>query len=118
MVCNDQHSIVGIEGLFIQLYGMNRLGVAGDFERWHERVVVVGLSAFAEQKADDVNGGRLAHVLDIALVGNAEDEHAAATDGLAVGVEGVGQQGEHIVGHIGVYFGGKLYKAGIVVERL
>src|SRR6478735_1836695 len=105
MVCNDQHSIIGIEGLFIQLYGMNRLGVAGDFERWHERVVVVGLSAFAEQKADDVDGGRLAHVLDIALVGDTKHKHTAASDGFAVVVEGIGNQVEHVVGHIGVYFG-------------
>ena len=60
--------------------------------RYRDVGVVVGdVGAAFEEEVDDLEGGAFAGVVDVGLVGEAEDEDLGALDGLALLVEGVGR---------------------------
>ena len=79
--------------------------------------VVVGDDGalFAEQ-LNDGERGRFAQVVDIALIGDAEDEDFGSIHRLAVVVEAGGDLTEHEIGHGGVDFAGQLDEAGAEIE--
>ncbi len=53
-------------------------------------VVIHDLGAVPREQAHHVQGGRLAHVVDVGLVGNPHHQHARPVDRLAAAVEGLG----------------------------
>lgn len=83
------------------------LGEAGDVG-----VVVGDLGAALVEEADDLGGGGFADVVDVGLIGDAEDEDAGVFEGLGVEVEGVGDLIDDVAGHGAVDFAGEFDEAG------
>src|SRR5687767_10526843 len=115
VVGGDYHHVGRGEGLFSEGAAFNGRLVLGYLERGDVGIVVGHLGAFLTQEVDDVYSGGLAHVLHVALVGDAEDEDAAAAQGLGVVIQRIGHEIEDVDGHLGVDLGGKLDEAGLVV---
>ena len=81
-------------------------------------VVVGDDGALVSEEFDDGEGRRLAEVVDVALVGEAEDEDFRSLDGLALVVESGGDVVDDEVGHSGIDFAGEFDEAGAEVELL
>jgi len=81
-------------------------------------VVVGDDGALVSEEFDDGEGRRLAEVVDVALVGEAEDEDFRSLDGLALVVESGGDVVDDEVGHAGIDFAGEFDEAGAEVELL
>ncbi len=80
-------------------------------------VVVRDDGALFAQKLDDGKRRRLAEVVDVSLVGEAEDHDFGAFDGFSSGiVEGGGDLGHDEVGHAGAIGAGQLDEASAEVE--
>jgi hypothetical protein len=79
--------------------------------------VVVGDdgTSFAEE-LDDGERRRLAQIVDVALVSEAEDEDLRAVDGFAVAIEALGKLVDDEVGHVDIDFAGEFDEAGAEVE--
>ncbi len=92
--------------------------VPGVLERREVGVGVAHLGAAAPQQLDDVERGRLAQVVDVLLVGDAEDVHARAVHRLALGVERLHHAADHVLGHAAVDLPGQLDEARLEVVLL
>ncbi len=84
-------------------------------EEW---VVVADLGAGLAKQLDDGERRGFAEVIDIALVGEAEDEDARSVEALLVLVESECGLFNHVVGHAGVDLAGELDEAGVKVKLL
>src|SRR5690554_361160 len=71
------------------------------------------VGAFFFQQRHDFHCWGFAGVVDVLLVGQGHDQDAAALDGLAVVIQGIGYLLHHPVGHVVVDFACQLDKAGI-----
>jgi hypothetical protein len=92
------HLLVGERGGLERLAAALRVRlVEPDFV--DEGVVVADDGALRAQPVDDREGRRLAHVVDVALVGHADDEHPRAVERLALAVEAVGDELDDVLRH-------------------
>jgi len=75
-------------------------------------VVVRNLGTVFSQQVHQVVGGRLALVIHVGFVSQADDQDFAAFERLAVVVEGFYGAGDNVFGHAGIDFAGQLNEAG------
>ncbi len=80
-------------------------------------IAVAQVGALVAQQLHHCHRGRLAHVVDVLLVGDAEDQDLATAYGLAAVVEGVGELGDDPARHVGVDLAGELDEAGVEPVR-
>lgn len=71
-------------------------------------VVVRDLGAEVQEQVDDLEGGALARVVDVALVGDAEHQDPAPLHGAAAVVQSRLELPHHVVGHAQVHVAGQL----------
>src|SRR5207245_1904799 len=80
-----------------------KLGItARPWQARHVRIVVIDLCAFAEERLEQLEAGRLARIIHVFLVGHAEESDLAPFDRLGALVERIGDFGNHERGHGGV----------------
>ena len=115
----DEDAVVALDGGGVEGNGFaaGEVGVLAGLADDGEVVVVVvhHRAAGFELLHEDVGGG-LAVVVDVRLVGEAEDEDPGAFDGLGAVVEGLGHAVDHPVGHGGVDLAGELDELGVLPE--
>ena len=111
-VGGDDHREVGALERLVQ--GQRAQPVRADVG--HVRVVVDEVGAAFGQQPDDLQRGRLAHVADARLVGDAEDRNPRALDRLAGVVERAFDLLHAVVGHLHVDLPGELDELGGEVE--
>jgi len=78
-------------------------------------VEVVHSGAFMFELVPDFKGGGFPEVVDVALVGDSQEENPASLHGLAPVVEEVLETGDHVGGHLVVDVAGHLDEPGVVV---
>jgi len=94
-------------------FGARPVGMlAGGLNHRDVGVVVRNLGAVFSQQVHQVVGGRLALVIHVGFVSQADDQDFAAFEGLAVVVEGFYGAGDNVFGHTGIDFAGQLNEAG------
>ena len=76
------------------------------------------MAPFSRSSSMTVSDGRLAQVVDVALVGQAQHQDLRSLEGFGAVVERGGGLLNHEVGHGGVDFAGQLDEAGAEVELL
>src|SRR5665647_2053458 len=81
------------------------------------RVVIYNVGLLIFEKADDVERRTFSHVVDVALVGDAEDKNAAAIHWLAIGIEGLRDALYDERRHLTVDLAREIDEARLVVER-
>ncbi len=86
--------------------------------RGEEWIVVFHLGPRLAQQLDDGERGRLAQVVDVALVGQPQHQDARAVQAFLVLVQRQRGLLDHIVGHVGVDFARQLDEARAEVELL
>jgi hypothetical protein len=69
-----------------------------------------------EQQLDDLGCRRLAHVVDVGLVGEPDHEHGSTAQRLAELVEAVDRAADHVVRHRAVDLARELDEARVVAE--
>ena len=79
-------------------------------------VVIGHLRAALMEQADDVERRTLADVVDVLLVGHAQQQHPAAARGFALLVECVDHLSHPELRHLGVQLAGELDEAGLVIQ--
>ena len=82
------------------------------------RVVIFHQCALLAEQADHIHRGRLAHIVNVGLVGRAQHEHATALEENAAVIHRVQHAADHVARHVGVDLGGQFDEARAVVERL
>jgi len=75
-------------------------------------IVVIEIGAALFEDFHDFQRGGLSQVVDILLIGDAEDQDFGAAEAFLVEVEGFGDGIDDVVGHGGVDFAGELDEAG------
>ena len=75
-------------------------GLCPDLALADEGIVVADLAAAGAQARDDVERGRLAHVVDAGLVGDAEDQDPRTVHGEAVLIQHLGDAVDDVVGQL------------------
>jgi len=94
-------------------FGARPVGMlAGGFNHRDVGVVVRNLGAVFSQQVHQVVGGRLALVIHVGFVSQADDQDFAAFERFAVVVEGFYGAGDNVFGHTGVDFASQLNEAG------
>jgi len=83
----------------------------------YERVVVCDLGALPAQKFDDVERRTLADIADARLVGDAQQQDAAAVQRKSMPVERLRNAIHDVARHLRVHLGGEFDEAGPVLER-
>ena len=119
MVGGDHHGIVGGDDLLQPSDGLHALPLGvfpGRADFRDMRIVVGNLRAESGEAVEQFEGRRLAHVIDIGLVGEAEDENPAAFDGFALVVEGDHGALDDVFGHRAVDLAGEFDEAGVNAE--
>jgi hypothetical protein len=92
VIGHDQHSIRGRDGLLGQGDRAQLvLVLSHPWEHRHVRIVVRNLGAAILQQRDDLGGGGFAAVVDVGLVGQADDEDPRSLERLALIVERLGE---------------------------
>src|SRR5436309_1910809 len=114
-VVGDDHDAVGA-AQNIGVEGHGREGNAVLFQRRHVGIVVGNLRTPLLQQPDHVQRGTLADVVDVLLVGDADQQHAAAAHRFTLLVQRVDNLPHPELGHLGIQLAGKLDEAGLVVE--
>ncbi len=117
VVGNNHHGVI-LSQVVERRVGHVQIVLAATAHGGEIGVVVGNDSAFIAQQLDDGEGRRLAQVVDIALVGQAEHQHLRSVDGFALLIEACGDLVENEVRHVGVDFARKLDEAGAEVELL
>ena len=80
------------------------------------RIVVADLRPLLAEQLNQADGGALAQVVDVLLVGQPEDQHLRSLERLALLVQGVHGPLHHVVRHLPVDLAGQLDEAGIELE--
>ena len=107
-VIGDHHHAIGFRG--------HRDGILRgqlvivQTQRWNERIAVSDARSAALQQQDDIQRGRFAHIVDIALVRDAQNVHVRAFERLGMLVERVLNLVHHEVRHLAVDVSGQLDK--------
>ena len=114
MVGDDQHAVARRQVLLGQLpAGHPQVGVVSHRrQRGDVRVVVLDLGPLVQQQLHQLEAGRLARVVNVLLVGHAQQSDLAPLDRLAPVVERVGDPGDDVGGHRGVDLAGQLDEPG------
>jgi hypothetical protein len=115
MVCDDDDCVVLaeiVEGRVGHIEGVVPAVTNGG----EIRVVVGDDGAFFAEEFDDGERGGLAQIVNVALVGEAEDEDLRAVNGFAIAVEAVSELFDDEVGHVDIDFAGELDEAGAEIE--
>ena len=82
----------------------------------HERIVVADVRALLAQQLDDLQRRRLARVVDVGLVGHADDEDVRAAQRLGLAVERPRDLLAAVVRHVLVDLAGELDELRVEVE--
>ena len=109
VIRQKHHAVIAGEGFGRELHRFQiEAMLAHPWEDRNIRIRIVENGAARAQDLHDEHGGGLAHVVNVALVGNAERQDAAALDGATALVQRVGDLGHHPLGHLAVDLAGKL----------
>src|ERR1022692_633888 len=79
-------------------------------------IVVADLSAFLLQQFDDGERGRLAQIIDVSLVGHAQNQDAGPVQRFLMPVQCSANGGEHVIRHVVVDFSREFDEAGAEVK--
>src|SRR5215470_297202 len=93
----NQHAVGRGQHVSRGLHCRQLVGIERELRR--EGVGIRDMSAPAGELLDDLERRRLAYVVDIGLVRNAQDEHGSAADGTATVVEGARHEVDDVLGH-------------------
>src|SRR6185437_8159072 len=105
MVGDDQNRVVLAE-VFEWSVGHVKRVVSAVAYRGKVRIVVKDICALFAEKLDDGERWRLAEIIDVALIGEPENENLGTVDRFAVAVETLGELIDNEVGHVDVDFAG------------
>src|SRR5437763_17102127 len=83
------------------LSGPARMFTGGFYDR-HVWIVIFNFRAAVRQQAHEQITGRLAFIIHVRLVSNAQNQNATASDGFAVSVQSVRDAADHILRHPGI----------------
>src|SRR5437016_11977406 len=80
------------------LSGPARMFTGGFYDR-HVWIVVFKFRAAVRQQAHEQITGRLAFIIHVRLVSNAQNQNSTASDGFAASVQSVRDSADHVFGH-------------------
>ena len=100
----DDHDAV-VLAKFFQFGTLHLQVVLAPFSDEREvRIVVANRCPLFLQQFDDGKSGRFAQIVDIFLVGHAEDKDASSVNRFLMLVQRAADGGEHVIRHVGVDF--------------
>ena len=117
VVGDDEHAIVLAEIVERRTLHL-QVVLAAAADEGKIRVVVADGRAFFLQQLDNRERGRLAQVVNIFLVGDAENQNLRSVDRLLLAIERGNGRRDHVVGHGHVDLAGQFDEAGAEVEFL
>lgn len=119
MIGDDHDRVHGFQQLRGEGHGGHVEGVLPDLGDLEDvGIIVKDLGPLFAEVLYDFKGGGFPHVVDILLVGNAQDKNLGALEAFPAGIQGIVEAADHVGRHVGVDLAGELDEVGAEIHLL